>query len=478
MRWGLAALALLAALVAGCVSFGDAAVEIQEPSVPEGLFVTYEVTQDENASTETFLVERVGGEQRLLPFNATPGFKSPFLTLDEALSPTGYAWDGLFGFPLESGSEHAATAAAKQATVNLEATTFTLHGDEHAAIEATLTSDDETIGSLTVLQNPTVLAHINITRENGVHESWSMTRMSHDPGWNSPPAWEKGDWWSYDATTHTHDANLTLIYNEDTVTTQGSPQRVLNAQYAESRPASVLFNVLRDSDIAPQSGMLNDVLATFWDWPLDDGKVFTGTGSITGPYIVHIEQAPIVLPNDRATTAFVLTASDYDDPKAEPFASWTYAPHIGFITEFWVHDPDKEQPRFDWELTGAGTGFHGEIEVPHLPLVHQIERTTGPLERSDTFTVEDRSDRLRLSGWFVHNPDTEPRMNLTVEDPHGEMRWSIDEASFTNQFIHLEEVVRPISPGEWTLTLDIDEGVSFFLDIQEVWIETQHVDYR
>lgn len=477
MRWGLAALVILVLAAAGCVSLGEeGTLTVEEPIVPDGLFLTYEITQGADASTGTFLVDHEDG-YTLSRYNASPDLRSPFLSLDETLSPVGYAWDDLFQFPLEPGDTYAATAAATHATVDIQATTFILDGDEQAALEATVTDDDETLATFTLLQEPTVLAQISITREDGVPEAWTLTNATHEPRWNHPPTWEKGAWWGYNATTHSQHADMTLIYNEDTTNTQGTPQRVLNTQHAESRVASTPFNLLRSSDIAPQAGMLNNVLATFWDWPLEDGETFTGSSAIAEAYLAEVALEEIILPDGQATMAFVVTASDIEDPASEPFASWTYAPHTGFLTEFWVHDPDEDDPQFDWELTDWGDGFHGEIEVPQLVPVHEIDHTRGPVDRSDTFTVQDRSDRLRVSGWFVH-ADTPPKMTLTLEDPDGEVRWEVNETAFRDQLHQTEDVVRPIEPGEWTLTLDIEEGITFFLDIQEVWIETRDVDYR
>lgn len=477
MRRSLTTLVLLAALAAGCVGLGDTSLTVQEPDLPEGLLVTYETTQDEEDATSTFLVQDEADGYQLLPYNATPGFESPFLALDASLEPHGQAWEDILRFPLTSGDEYEATLAGQPATVTIETTTFRLDGDEHDALKATATGENDALATLTLLPEPTVLAHIDITREDGVHETWRLTNATHHPTWNEAATWEKGDWWRYNATTRGETVDTTLIYNQDKRSPTSSPQRILNPQHAEARIAATPFNVLRSYDLAPQAGMVNDVLSTFWDWPLEEGKLYSGSGSITGPYMVQVSLEEIILPNGQASTAFVLNATDHDDPDTDPFASWTYAPHTGFLTEFWVQSPDEDAPRFDWELTDWGTGFHGDIEVPHLETVHAIDQTSGPVDRTDTFTVNDQGDRLRVSGWFVHS-ETPPRLNVTLEDPSGETRWGTDEGAFEDQFFQVEEVVRPVTPGEWTLTLDAGEGINFFLDVEEVWIETRQVDYR
>ncbi len=482
MRATLLALCLLATPLAGCIGFGEAATTVEEPSLPGGLVLTYEVTEDGATDTQSVItLPRPDGGTELAPYNVTPrGFSSPFLSLDEDLSPRGFAWEEIFQFPLAPGDSYTATAFAEEATVHVEEATVEYDGEEHDALHVVATTEDDATAELTLLTEPTVLAQVHLEPQDAPAETWHLMEARHDPGWRDKPDWRIGDWWNYNATTASRSDSVTMIYNENATNQQGSPVRVLNQAVAEHRPVALPFQVFLERNLAPQAGILNGMISTFWgDWPMEDGATWTGNSNLAEAYTAHLERSQTTLPNGHTTTAYTMEATPMDEPQAEPFAGWTYAPLVGLFTEAWIHAPDEADPRLDWELTDWGSGYHGEIEIPRLPVLHEREHFDEvPLEEQDEFDVIDQAERLRVHGWFVQGSEDPAPLRLSLEDPEGETRWSMNESRFQDQALNLDDVVDEAQPGPWTLHLDVPPEVSFFLDIQGVWSETRQVDYR
>lgn len=482
MRGLLVALCLLSASFAGCVGLGGNAATIEEANLPEDLVLTYQVQTGQETHEHAFLTQHVAqGGVNLLPYHvAGADFSSPFLKLDETLTPRAYDWSGLFHFPLEAGDSYTATVQSTEVDVTVEETPFEHEGETHDALAVHAASGDGTILEATLLPEPTIIAEIHFDPQDQQPQTWRLLDAEHAPGWNDLPDWTIGDWWRYNATTLGDDAQVTMIYNENRTNNQGSQQRVLNQKEVESRPVALPFQVFLDRNLAPQAGMLNSMISSFWgEWPMQDGDDWTGNSGIAGTYQARLSLDEVTLPGGNTTVAFTMQAHPINDPDGDAFAGWTYAPLVELFTSAWVHAPDEEDPRIDWELTDWGEGYHGEIEIPHLPTVHAREHSDDePLKEEDTFQVRNESKNLRLSGWFVHGQDATPSMNLTLEAPSGETEWTANETRFQDQVFNLDDVVHDAEPGEWTLHLDIPAEVSFILEVQEVWSQTKTVDYR
>lgn len=288
MRRVLAALVLLTSGWAGCLSDAEAQA-IPSLDVPEGTLVTYEITADGTTTTDTYVAAPTGNPGvDLWPHNATrEDFSSPFLNLDETLTPEGFAWDELFAFPIEPGDTYTAQVGGVTANVTLEGTTYTVVDETVDAVRAEARAEGETVATVTVLASPTVPAEIEFDTPVDGAQSWTLTDLGFQAGWNDVPVWEEGDWWRFDATTRDRDgnarhANATLIHNANDTNDQGVEQRVLNPQTVDSRLTTFPFHKLRDRDIAPQSGFLTTTLSSFWAWPLHDGKTWGGTSGIVG----------------------------------------------------------------------------------------------------------------------------------------------------------------------------------------------------
>lgn len=482
MRGLLLAVAILTAPMAGCAGLTGEPLSIQQADLPLGLLLTYRIENEGSTSTETFVVvpQRDGG-YTLNAYNLSrPGFGSPYLELSSQLNPTRFNWSQPLQWPLEPGKRYEATVGGAEATVKLEAVEG-VEGPTGAekAIRAVATADGETVAELTVLQDPPILKEIKLDTPDGTEEHWTLEEARYDQRFNRPPAWSIGQWWSYNATTKTEHAETTLIYNANATNNKGVPQRVLNAQRVESRLAALPFHTLRARDLAPQSGFLTSLLGSFWSWPLVDGKQWTGSTSLArGGYTATVQMEDRVpLPDGTVTTAYTIEAVPTRQPGAEPIGTYQYAPRVGFLTSIQVNDPGSQDEIIDWELTDWGDGFHGEIEIPHRVQLWGRNRTTGPAEIEESFPVPERMDRLQLRGMAVRRAGSNPNASFALVDPSGEQRFLRDAGDWQDRRINLRHVTDAVN-GTWTFRADLPEGVTFFVIVRGIWVETKTVDYR
>lgn len=481
MRGVLLAILMLTAPLAGCPNVTEEPVRIEKASIPFGTLLTYEITDDGQRTTETFVATGEDGGVALWAHNLTRGdLGSPFLSLNAELTPRGFNWSNLFEFPLEPGDSYTATVGGADATVSTEAVSLELPNGSRDAIEATATADGETLATLTLLTEPTVFARIDVDTPDGTQETWELTRLEHRPSWNGVPDWDIGDWWTYNATTRGEHATPKLIYNAHDQNQKGERLRVLNPQTVESRIAAFPFLNLRDRDIAPQSGLVTNLLSGFWKWPLFEGQTWTGSTSAPGvdAYRTQVTvEKRITVPGGATTTAYTVTAHPANDPEADPIAEWQYAPLVGFLTYVWIDVPSRDDRILDWELTEWGEDFHGEIEIPRRVPLHTQNSTSGPAQIDETFEFSAPSERIQVRGTAVRQADATANVTIQLTAPDGSHPWRITQEDFQDRSISFNDDFDGAN-GTWHLEADLPQGVSFFAQIRGLHIEHRTVDYR
>jgi hypothetical protein len=484
MRALLLATMLVAAGWAGCLS--DDGSSVPRLHVPDGTLATYEIAANGTTTTDTFVAaptERPGVE--LWAHNATrAGFDSPLLSLDGELNPRGVAWDGLFAFPIEPGDEYTAQVGGVEADVETAATTYEVAGDEVDAVRATARADGETVAEVTVLVSPTLVAEAELDTPASGKQTWTLTDLGFQPGYDEPPRWDVGDWWRFDAQTRDADGQLEsvdakLVYNANDTAEQGTPQRVLNPTEVDDRPATFPFQTLRDRDLAPQSGYLTNLLSTFWQWPMGDSATWSGTSQLAPgddyEAVVEVEEATVA---NRVTTVYNITATPLNEPGAGAFAAWSYVPAAGFVGHIWAKAPDADASRLDWTLTDWGEGYHGDMEVPQRQAVYGQSTTSGPIDRTEPVEVPAPVERVQIEGTFVRPEDARPELELELRDPDGDPAWTLNESALEEQrVVQLNDVI-DAGAGNWTLETQVPEDVSYFLQLTAAWKETTTVDYR
>lgn len=481
MRRVLLAVLLVASPWAGCLDGLDSTT-IAEPAVPEGTLATYEITADGTTTTETLVAAPDGepGVSFWLHNGTRAELSSPFLNLDETLNPRGFEWDGFLEFPLEAGGEHTARVGGQEATVSLEGTTYTVGGETVDAIRATAEGEDgQRLAVVTLLAGPTIPAEISFDTPVDGSQSWTLTGLDHQAGWNEAPQWEIGDWWRVDAVTQGRQAEATLVFNANDTNQQGNEQRVLNPDEVDARPTTYPMHTFRDRDAAPQSGFLTASLSSFWKWPLSDGTTWTGSSELveTDSYVAQVSRETRSVA-DRVTTVYVVEARPHGAPGAEPFATWGYAPAAGFVTHLYAEDAGSGEVRFDWELLDWGSGFHGEMEVPQRETVFDPDTVEGPHEAQESFETPDETERLQILGTMVRTEEAQPDVELSLAAPDGSPAWTKNGSRIEDDQVHRFNDAIGGTPGNWTLDLQVGEGVSLLLEVRAVWLETETVDYR
>lgn len=483
MRRVLLAVLLLVSPWAGCLDGFDSTA-ITEPAVPDGTLATYEVTADGTTSTETFVAAPDGepGVSFWLHNGTRANLSSPILNLDETLNPRGFEWDGFLEFPLEAGSEHQARVGGEEATVSLESTTYTVGGESVDAIRAVAEAEDgRQLADATVLAGPTIFAEIEFDTPVDGSQSWTLTGLDHQEGWNEAPEWTVGDWWRVDAETQGRSAETTLVFEGNETSRQGTERRVLNPQEVSARPATYPLHTFRDRDVAPQSGFLTATLSGFWKWPMTDGATVTGNSDLApqDSYVAEVTREVRTVA-DRVTTVYTIEAHLHGASDETPFASWGYAPAAEFVTHLYVEDPETGDVRFDWELLDWGSGFHGEMEVPQRQPVFDQQLVEGPNETTERFEAPAETERMQMVGTMVRNEEnaTDPEVELSLTSPDGTVAWTKNASPIEEDQVHRFNDAIDGTPGNWTLDLHLGENVSLLLEVRAVWLETETVDYR
>lgn len=476
------ALLALTAPIAGCIE-GDEATTIQTPSpVPHALVLTYEVTDNGTTTTERFISLRSAGNRTdIAPYELSrPDLRSPFLRLDGDLNPGAFNWSSVVTYPLEEGRSWSGTVGGADATITARSL-GTIDGGWGTSKAVELTAEDQegtTVGTFIVLDEPRLFAEIDVDTPDGTEERWTLSGVEEKRGWNAPPRWEQGHWWSYDAMTRGIEGNATLIYTRNGTAQAGSPTYLLSPQQIEHGTLALPFQQLRMRDLASQSGLMVNMLSKVWEWPLQPGKTWTGLTSERGSsvtYQAHVDFVPrLPLPDGNVTAGFAIDAFTENGTQV---ASWTYAPVVEFFTRMKIDSAQSNRTRLNWTLTDWGTGFHGEFDEPHRTLLFNQTFVTGPTSIEGNFTASEKVSQLQLQGIVTEGSDVEPNVTVELRAPDGSVEYARNSSHFRGGQIDLNAVL-DVQAGNWTVTLEAEEGAGFFLRIQGLWVETKQVDFR
>lgn len=482
MRGVLLALALLTVPLAGCFGLLGSDVVIERPELAPGTLLTYHVETGEVEGNQTFVVlPGPEGGYELHAYNLSESFNSPYRHLDTNLNPRVFNWSGILNWPLEDGKSNQATVGGAEATVELSG----VDGVEGPsgltdAIKAVATADGKQVAEIVVLKDPTVIQRIDVDTPDGTDETWVLQDVTVGERFNQPARWEIGDWWIYNATTQGETTQTHLVYNSNDTTQKGSLMYVLNPTRAEDRFPSLPFLRFRASDLAPQSGFLTGLVSSFWDWPLQDGKTWSGSTTLSGieSYQAQASLTPNVrLPDGSLTIGYTIELRPLKDPGAEPIGSYQYVPRVEMLTYAWIEDPESGERVIDWELEDWGDGFHGEMEIPRVAELSGRSRTAGPAEIDDPVNVTDRIERVQLKLTAVKRSDASPNVTFELVRPDGTTALRANETAFRDRLLQFNNAV-DATTGTWRFQADVPEGVSFFGEVNGVWTETRQVDYR
>lgn len=489
MRRVLLAVLLLTGPIAGCVGPSEEGPVAHQPSWPTGLLLTYEVTENGTTAEETFLVRNeTEGEVDMRAWNLSqPNFTSPFLDLNDRYNPRAYSWSKIFEWPIRAGDTHETRIGGADATMNWTEVEHEGPLDADTALEGVArTSEGEELARFRVSAgNVTALTYLELDAPDGTQQTWELTATDVRTGWNAPPAWTKGDWWTYEGSFQGETGSAQLVYTNDR-STQRSDQRVLSPTEVDDRVLMLPFLGWRDADIAPQSGFVSGQMSTFWSWPLSDGKVWGGTTSAVdggSRYQAVAERNDrAILPDGTATVTFTVRAFVQDGE--EPFAVFEYSPLVGHLVQWRMGEPGAPGSDLDFELEDWGQAFHGEMEIPQRALVEKVPRgnrtiLTGPASIDRSFEVPERANRLQVAprSFAVHEEGADPSFSMRLTDPNGTVAYERNASHFDGRRLGLSEVMDS-HPGNWTLELEIDESVSMLARIFANWFETEMVDYR
>lgn len=491
MRRLLLAVVLLTVPLTGCFD-GQPGYTLDSPDAPgSGLLLTYEIDQGDGTEIQQLMTyQRPDGPgYDLLVYNGTRTVESPFTELHAKSSPRAPAWAGFLQFPLADGESYQAdaVAAVEDATVSVEALdNATAPFDGRRAFLLTATGPEgETLATVEYLERPTIPARIDIQVEDH-EETWRLVAMDQHPGWNEPPAWKLGRWWTYDATTRVETGaltaeDMTMVFSERAPGSSGVRQAFLNTVELEDREAALPFHQIRTSDLASQSGILTQLVSKMWDWPLKDGLSWGGTTFMDGEDKQYSAAATLerdhTLPDGTVTLAFEIEMQLAEDGRT--IGAWTYAPLVGFFTELNLQQVEDDAPQLDWQLEGWGTGYHGPMELPRTRTLLASQTHTGPANLTLNATVEDPIEVVEIRGFAGRSEGASPDNRVRLVDPNGTVRYRIDEDDFSLRtgFSFVERV--PASTGQWSVEMDLQDGTSIALQhVRGIWPETVEKDFR
>ncbi|PSG96774.1 hypothetical protein BRD56_08300 [Thermoplasmatales archaeon SW_10_69_26] len=487
MRRVLLAILLLTGPLAGCTSPDRATVE--DPDWPTGQLLTYELTQEGETARETFLVyNHTPKGTDLLAWNLSrPNLTSPLTQFDEEHQPRAEGFSNAFPFPIEDGDEHEARIAGADVTVTWSQTPHEGPLDADRELEGVArTQDGEQLAVFGLSAgSPALLTYAEIDPPDGAAETWELVDARLHEGWNQPPSWTKGDWWTYEGSFRSEQGSSKVVYTTDD-TSQPNTQRELSPVRVEDRVLMLPFQGWRDGDIAPQSGYISNVLSSFWSWPLGEGKTWSGSSSVGErgdeyQALSHLSlRAP--LPDGSVTTTFAVEA--YLSGRDEPFATWEYSPRAEHLVSWRITPASEEDPTLNFTLEDWGEAYHGEMEIPRRVQVDQIPARggsflSGPAEIDRTFDVPEQARTVQIAprSFAVHEPDVDPEFRLTLTDANGTVVLEHNASQFQDQRLSLSSNVEA-SPGDWRLQVDIGEGVSVLARLYANWYETETVDFR
>jgi hypothetical protein len=484
MRGALLAILLLTAPLTGCVDGGEEqGPRSAQPDWPDGLVLTYEITKDGETAEEAFLVRQTDEGPEMWAWNLSrPNLTSPFLELGTDHEPRADGWSGLFDFPIEPGDEHEAQVGGADVTMTWNETTHEGPLDTDTDLLGVARDEaGEEIGRFQVSTgNGTAITAIDVDAPDGTDERWRLVDSEVRSNWNGPPTWAKGDWWTYNGTFQDEAGQGKIVYTKDQQKRR-SVQRTLEPVAFEDRVLFVPFQGWRDSDIAPQSGVVSSFLSSFWNWPLVDGVSWSGTtsaaeGGAQYQAVAEVEQRAI-LPDGTASTVFTVDA--YVPGEEASFATFTYAPLVGHLLDWRMGFVGEEDPVMNYTLEDRGSAFHGEMEIPHVETLQQVPATSGPKRINTTFDVPEEAIWVRMAphSFAGHGPDTEPTFELEITDPNGTVVVHRNASDFSDRRMELSGRFDAV-PGTWNMTVELGEDVSISMILEAIWYETEVRDFR
>ncbi len=491
MRDLLLAVLLLTVPLAGCLD-GEEAYTLEAPTQPaSGLLLTYEIDRGDGPETQQLMVydRPTGPGYDLVVYNGTRTIDSPFSELAASGAPRALEWKGFVSFPLIDGEsyEAEAVAAVREATVGVEAldnATEPFEGQRSFRLTAT-GPDGQGLATVEYLEQPTIPSKIEITAGEDT-ETWRLVEMTEHPGWNQPPKWTLGRWWTYDAITRVEGGalaadNMTMVFTERAPGQQGIQHAFLNTVELEDREAALPFHQLRSSDLASQSGLLNPLISKMWSWPLGESTTWAGTtlvGTDDRRFSTTVELVRgYTLPDDTRTVALRVEAELLETGRI--VGSWTYAPLVAFLTELELRQVPDEPPQLDWELQAWGETYHGPMELPRSRSLAPRETYKGPANVTLNLTVEDPIEIVEVRGFVGRTQDGSPDNRLTLRDPNGTVHYELDEDAFSRDTGFSFAEARPAQVGNWTLSMELKEGTSVLLTgVRGIWAEVVQKDYR
>ncbi|MDX1611522.1 MAG: hypothetical protein R3185_04070 [Candidatus Thermoplasmatota archaeon] len=483
---------LLSVPLTGCLDGGAPAQELSAPNAMQtGLVLTYELDQGDGANEQSFFVlSRGGSGYDLLPWNVTePGLESPFLAVSEQLTPRSQRWAGLIQFPLVDGATYETRASGEPVYAGTEEVTV------EVSWQANMTSPQgpaegwqlvaeneagEEVARIHLLSNPTVPSLIEVQTADGTAETWHLLKAEQRVDWNGVPRWELGDWWSYDAYWLGQSYQPKMVFTGNQTGESGNIHYRLDPVRWENRELARLFHVIRQQDLASQSGSMTNMLSQMWSWPLRDGATWTGSTFSQGadvPFQARVSFQPdLPLPDGTPTVGFTIQARTQEDP--EPFATWTYAPRVESFTNLTLHDPNTGETTLAWRLVDFGEQFHGIIEAPQRVTVYANQSLRGPASVEATMEIPPPAQRVEFSGFAARGEEGSPNSTMVLRDANGTEVARIGPGTFAaDRGFPFREFVRA-SPGNWTFEADIQEGTSIFLQIFAHWGLDREVDFR
>lgn len=486
MRELLLGLALLLAPMAGCITSDE--LSIEQPDLPTGLLLSYEVTSENETAREVFLVHNASsvGTELFAYELSRPNLTSPLLSFDADFQPQASGWSEVFDFPLQDGSEHEATIAGSQATVAWSTIGYEGPLDIESELEGVARANGSTIATFRFAgEGPAVLTYVDIDAPDGTQQRWELVDAELDSRWNHAPQWTKGDWWTYAGSFKNEEGQAQIVYTNDAESSRGAPQYVLNSVEVEDRVLMLPFQQWRKGDLAPRSGFINSMLSSFWNWPLHDGKQWTGSSGALpegGSYVAtsHLSDR-VLLPDGTTSLAFTIEARSGE---GELLATYQYAPLVEHLTQWRISEPEAEEPVLDLSLEDWGRAYHGEMEVPQRAVVAEVPDdgrsvASGPEEIERTFQVTERANRLQIASesFAVHGSNPDPQFTFRVIDPNGTVVFERNASDFNNRRIGLAQVLNA-EAGQWRLEVTLGEDVSIIARIYANWFITQTVDFR
>lgn len=488
MRRLLLAVVLLTGPLTGCTFWTEDEVSIEQPSPPTGLLLTYEITQNGTTTTETFLAfeETAKGTDLLAYDLSRQDFSSPFLAFKDNFNPRRFNWSNVFEYPLEPGDSNDARVGGADATIEWSKVDYDGPLETDTALEGVArTPSGEVVARFQLPDIPSpVITYIEVDAPDGTNETWTLLGATFNDGWDRPPAWELGDWWTYEGVFKGNEGNSQIVYAGNT-STRRAEQYVLSPRTVDDRTLMLPFQKWRKGDVAPQSGFVTSLMSSFWQWPLQEGKTWTGQtssteGSENYQAIAHMDRR-IPLPDGSVSVGFSVEAFVQGDE--EPFAQFTYSPRVEHLVDWRMSQVGTNFDALNFTLQDWGERFHGEMEIPKRGLVERIPRNgsllTGPETINRTFEVPDRANRLQVTpqSFAVHKRNADPVFEMRLIDPNGTLRYEKNDTMFEDRRLDLAEVINA-EPGTWRLELRAGNDVSMLAQIFANWFEVREIDFR